>query len=69
MPQRFAREHPQFGLAQSYLDKYSPDPNGPMIAVSWFGAVAYCNWLSQQGACPRINGATCTTGKRSTTRG
>lgn len=22
--------------------------NDPMVRVSWFGAVAYCNWLSQQ---------------------
>jgi formylglycine-generating enzyme required for sulfatase activity len=51
--QRFVRENPQFGVAQSYLDKYSPEPDGPMIAVSWFGAVAYCNWLSKEEGLPR----------------
>jgi formylglycine-generating enzyme required for sulfatase activity/tetratricopeptide (TPR) repeat protein len=51
--QRFAREHRQFGLAQNYLDRFSPDPNGPMIGVSWFGAAAYCNWLSQQEGLPK----------------
>jgi formylglycine-generating enzyme required for sulfatase activity len=51
--QRFAQEHSQFGFAKNYLDKYSPEPNGPMIAVSWFGAAAYCNWLSQQEGLPR----------------
>jgi formylglycine-generating enzyme required for sulfatase activity len=51
--QRFVRENPQFGLAQNYLDKYSPALDGPMIAVNWFGAAAYCNWLSQQAGLPR----------------
>jgi len=46
--QRFRREYPRFGLGGKYLDKYSPDPDGPMINVSWFGAVAYCTWLSKQ---------------------
>jgi eukaryotic-like serine/threonine-protein kinase len=50
---RFARENPQFGVVRSDLDKYSPDPNGPMIAVSWFGAAAYCNWLSKQEGLPQ----------------
>jgi formylglycine-generating enzyme required for sulfatase activity len=50
--QRFRKEKPQFGLAQNYLDKYSPDPNGPMIAVTWYGGAAYCNWLSQQEGLP-----------------
>jgi formylglycine-generating enzyme required for sulfatase activity len=51
--QRFAQKNRQFGLAKSYLDKYSPEPNGPMIAVSWYGAAAYCNWLSQQEGLPQ----------------
>jgi hypothetical protein len=51
--QRFARENSQFGLAKSYLDKYSPEPNGPMIAVNWFDAAAYCNWLSQHEGLPK----------------
>jgi formylglycine-generating enzyme required for sulfatase activity/tetratricopeptide (TPR) repeat protein len=46
--QQFVKETPEFGLAQNLLDKYSPDPDGPMIEVSWFGAAAYCNWLSKQ---------------------
>jgi eukaryotic-like serine/threonine-protein kinase len=50
--QRFAAEHSEFGIAQTYLDKSSPDPNGPRISVSWFGAAAYCNWLSQQEGLP-----------------
>jgi formylglycine-generating enzyme required for sulfatase activity len=45
---RFVKEAPEFGLAQNLLDKYSPDPDGPMIGVGWFGAAAYCNWLSKR---------------------
>ena len=51
--QRFVKEHSQFDLAQNYLDKYSPAADGPMIAVSWFGAAAYCNWLSRQEGLPK----------------
>jgi formylglycine-generating enzyme required for sulfatase activity len=51
--QRFVGENPQFGISRSNLDKLSPDPNGPMIAVSWFGAAAYCNWMSQQEGLPQ----------------
>jgi formylglycine-generating enzyme required for sulfatase activity len=51
--QRFVRENPQFGVTQNCLDKYSPALDGPMIAVSWFGAAAYCNWLSHQEGLPK----------------
>jgi formylglycine-generating enzyme required for sulfatase activity len=27
---------------------HSPDRQGPQVNVSWFDAVAYCNWLSEQ---------------------
>jgi len=43
--QRFLREDQQF---DSYLAKYSPKPDCPMIAVCWYLAAAYCNWLSKQ---------------------
>jgi formylglycine-generating enzyme required for sulfatase activity len=63
IPRRFAiaakevsvaqyQRNPQIGISQNYLDKYSPDPSGPMIGVTWFGAVAYCNWLSKQEGLP-----------------
>ena len=46
--QRFVKTNPQFGLDPSFLARYSPDGAGPMISVTWFGAAAYCNWLSEQ---------------------
>ena len=50
--QAFVRTNPDFGLTQSYLDKYSPDPSGPMIGVTWYSATACCNWLSKQEGLP-----------------
>jgi formylglycine-generating enzyme required for sulfatase activity len=51
--QRFVQSHPQFGVERQFLDRYSPDPDGPMNAVSWYGAAAYCNWLSEQEGLPK----------------
>jgi serine/threonine protein kinase/formylglycine-generating enzyme required for sulfatase activity len=53
--QRFvgsARENQPFGIPQKYLDKFSA-PDGPMIVVTWYGAAAYCNWLSEREGLPR----------------
>ncbi len=51
--QRFTRETPTFGLAQSWLDKYSPEPTGPITARTWYDAAAYCNWLSKAEGLPK----------------
>ena len=51
--QRFLRDNPGYGVAQTDLDKYSPELSGPMICVSWFHAAAYCNWLSEQEKIPK----------------
>ena len=50
--QRFVKENPQFGIEPRTSRQYSPDPNGPMIAVTG-SAAAYCNWLSEQEGLPR----------------
>jgi formylglycine-generating enzyme required for sulfatase activity len=50
--QKFLRDYRQFSLDQSYLDKYSPSADGPMIGFSWFISAGYCNWLSKQEGLP-----------------
>ena len=44
--QRFLKENPK--IARQEIDRYSPEPTGPMNGVTWYEAAAYCNWLSQQ---------------------
>ena len=51
--QRFVTTNPQFGLDPSDLARYVPDGAGPMIGINWFGAAAYCNWLSDQEGLPK----------------
>jgi formylglycine-generating enzyme required for sulfatase activity len=48
--QVFVRENPGFDHAQN--DEFIPDPDGPMNGVSWYGAAAYCNWLSRREGLP-----------------
>ena len=34
------------------LQTFSPEPNGPQIAATWYEAAMYCNWLSKQEGIP-----------------
>src|SRR5262249_43023806 len=34
------------------VDRYSPDPRGPMNGMTWYDAAAFCNWLSRQENLP-----------------
>ena len=36
----------------SVLRRFAPDPEGPQIAVTWYEAAMYCNWLSKQEGLP-----------------
>jgi formylglycine-generating enzyme required for sulfatase activity len=32
---------------------FSPDPDGPQIAVTWYEAAMFCNWLSERQGIPQ----------------
>ncbi len=43
----------RFEEKHEWLKNYSPGPDTPMVSVSWFLAVRYCNWLSKQEGIPQ----------------
>jgi len=51
--QRFERTHTELGLPPSFVNQWSPDPDGPMIGFTWYIAANYCNWLSEQEGLPK----------------
>ncbi len=44
---------PRYQSPASFLNKYSPDPDGPWIGPDWYTAAHYCNWLSEQEGLPQ----------------
>lgn len=42
----------RFGDPPRYV-QYSPGPDNPQVAVSWYDAARYCNWLSEQARIPK----------------
>jgi formylglycine-generating enzyme required for sulfatase activity len=43
----------RYTFSAAFLNKYSPDPEGPWIAPDWYAAAHYCNWLSEQEGIPK----------------
>ena len=60
---RFLRAHPEVEARHAYADdparmadvmqRFSPDQDGPQIAVTWYEAAMFCNWLSAQDGLAR----------------
>jgi formylglycine-generating enzyme required for sulfatase activity len=51
--QRFERTHAQHELPPSFVKRFRPDPDCPMVGITWYVAANYCNWLSEQEGLPR----------------
>jgi formylglycine-generating enzyme required for sulfatase activity len=52
--ERFLKEPKRPRAAdRSHVRRYSPDAEGPVVAVTWYEAAAYCNWLSDRERIPR----------------
>lgn len=59
---RFLEANPEVKRRHAYRDspdrmeqvlrQFSPDDDGPQIAVTWYEAAMYCNWLSKQEGLP-----------------
>ena len=39
-------------LTHTYQTRYSPDDDGPILALNWYDAAMYCRWLSEQEGVP-----------------
>ena len=42
----FLKAHPE--VKHFYTERYSPEADGPITAVTWYEAAQYCRWLSEQ---------------------
>lgn len=60
---RFLEAHPEVKARHAYANdpsqmaqvmrRFSPDSNGPQIAVTWYEGAMFCNWLSEREGIPR----------------
>ncbi len=60
--QRFLDANPDVRRRHAYPDdpermtrvlaRFSPDPDGPRVAMTWYEAAMYCNWLSRRDGLP-----------------
>jgi formylglycine-generating enzyme required for sulfatase activity len=50
----FLRANPAVAarFQRPFMEKYSPDPDGPVVGVTWLEAIQYCRWLSEQEGVP-----------------
>jgi serine/threonine protein kinase/formylglycine-generating enzyme required for sulfatase activity len=48
-----AGEFLRFRPDHEWTRRYSPDPDGPALSVTWYRAAEYCNWLSEREGVPR----------------
>jgi formylglycine-generating enzyme required for sulfatase activity len=48
--QLFLKAHPE--VRHNYAKQYSPDPDEPIVGVTWYEAAQYCRWLSEQEGIP-----------------
>ena len=39
-------------VTHTYLPRYSPDDDGPIVGVNWYDAAMYCRWLSELEGVP-----------------
>jgi formylglycine-generating enzyme required for sulfatase activity len=47
---RFLRDHPEAKPASA--GRYTKDPRGPMVGMTWYQAAMYCRWLSEKEGVP-----------------
>jgi serine/threonine protein kinase/formylglycine-generating enzyme required for sulfatase activity len=48
--QAFRKAHPE--VYHDYTKKYSPDPDCPITVITWYDAVEFCRWLSEEEGIP-----------------
>jgi formylglycine-generating enzyme required for sulfatase activity len=46
--ERSLQANPEVAREHIYTRSYSPEPDGPIIQVTWYQAAQYCRWLSQE---------------------
>jgi len=43
----------RFRSDYTWEERFSPGPDTPAVAVTWYDCAAYCNWLSEQNGIPK----------------